>query len=452
MGAAVWVAVFAAVVPATAHGVGGRVDLPIPVWQFAWAASLAVAASFAVLGRFWTEPRLARAAEGTVLPRGMQRCGRMLLPLTRPIGLLMFAILLYAALWGDNNVTSNIAPFAVFIIFWIGLQMVSAVLGDAWAGFNPFWTLADLGARMRAKVTRTPMSEAGRGAGNRWWAAGAIFTFVWLELAFHEGASPRSIGAYLTVYTAAMMAGGSVSGRGWVRDADGFGVLFTTLGAMAPSHRDRSGVWRLRSPLAGLAGLEVVPGTVRLLLVVLGSTTFDGFARSSFWLDVVSNRSGWELTALNTGGLIFGIGVVMVVYRMAIAVMAGITGDSEPELGDAFGPSLVPIAVAYTVAHYFSFLVLDGQAIIMLASDPFGMGWDLFGTAGYRVNYTLLSTASIAWIQTAAIAVGHVLAVLVAHDRAVERYPPGLAVRSQYPMLAAMITYTVVGLLLLLGG
>ncbi|MDE0169303.1 MAG: fenitrothion hydrolase [bacterium] len=442
----------AAALPAAAHGVGGRIDLPIPVWQFAWAAALAVIVSFAMLGRFWTRPRLESAAPGVSLPELAQAIGRLCVPLARLVGLAAFVVLLYAALVGSREVTSNIAPYAVFIVFWVGVQLVSAVIGDVWAGLDPFRTLADIGAWLRAEAIRQPMSPAGHGAGNRWWAVGAMFTFVWLELAYHGGASPRSIGAYLSLYTGVMVVGASVRGRGWVKDADGFGVLFGILAAMAPLNRDRSGTWRLRSPVAGLATLEASPATVRLILVVLGSTTFDGFARSSLWLDVVSNRSGWILTALNTGGLIFGIGVVMFVYRMAIAAMARTTGEPEDELGDAFAPSLLPIVVAYTVAHYFSYLVLDGQAVIRLASDPFGMGWDLFGSTGYRVDYTLLSTAAIAWIQTAAIAVGHVLAVLVAHDRAVERYPHPLAVRSQYPMLAAMIVYTVSGLLLLLGG
>lgn len=442
----------AAALPAAAHGVGGRTDLPIPVWQFAWAAALALVASFAMLGRFWTRPHLESAAPGVSLPELVQMIGRLCVPLARLAGLAAFVVLLYAALAGDREVSSNIAPYAVFIVFWVGIQLVSAVIGDMWAGLGPFRTLADIGAWLRAEAIRSAMSPSDHGAGNRWWAVGSMSTFVWLELAYHGGASPRSIGAYLALYTAVMVVGASVKGRGWVKDADGFGVLFGILAAMAPVYRDRSGVWRLRSPVAGLATLDASPATVRLILVVLGSTTFDGFSRSSLWLDVVSNRSGWALTALNTGGLLFGIGVVMFVYRMAIAAMARTTGEPEDELGDAFAPSLLPIVVAYTVAHYFSYLVLDGQAVIRLASDPFGMGWDLFGTAGYRVDYTLLSTASIAWIQTTAIAVGHVLAVLVAHDRAVERYPHPLAVRSQYPMLAAMIVYTVSGLFLLLGG
>ena len=463
-------------VPAFAHGLGGRTDLPIPVWQFAWAASFAVTVSFFVLGRFWTAPRMPGAAAGKEFPEWVQRAGRMVLPATRIIGLLGFGTLLYAALRGNIEVASNIAPYAFFILFWVGGQLLSAVLGDVWAGFNPLSTLAETGAWALARYRRTsgrrpalplrgataataaqqrispraPASSDLTGAGA--WAVGSMCTFVWMELAFHRGADPRSIGAYLVVYSAVMLVVGARRGRRWVRSADGFGALFGALSSMAPFHRDHAGVWRRRVPLAGLAGLEAVPGSVRLVLVVIGAATFDGFSRSSLWLEVVSNRSGWDLTLVNSGGLLFGIGAVMAVYRAAVAAMARITGDAEAELGEAFGPSLVPIAVAYTIAHYFSFLALDGQAIIRLVSDPFGAGWDLFGTAGYRIDYTLVSPAAIAWIQTTAIGAGHVLAIIVAHDRALERYPRELVVRSQYPMLTAMVTFTLAGLFLLLGG
>ena len=132
--------------------------------------------------------------------------------------------------------------------------------------------------------------------------------------------------------------------------------------------------------------------------------------------------------------------------------MAGLTGRPEADLARAFAPSLIPVVVAYSVAHYFSFLVLEGQAVYALASDPFGMGWDLFGTVEYQVNYTWISTSAIAWTQTAAIAAGHAMGVAVAHDRALELFESNrLAVRSQYPMLAAMLFYTVTGLFLLLG-
>ena len=435
--------------PAHAHGLGGRLDLPIPIWQFAWAAAFAVLVSFAVLGRYWTHPRLGPASRGSSLPPGLASVGRSLLPITRLIGVAVLAVTINAAFWGNADTASNLAPYVAFVLVWVGVAVASAFVSDLWAAVNPVATLTYLAGQIRRRVG--PGTEPAPARDGESISLLGIVAFLWMELAFHQGAAPRTIGAYLALYTIVLVAGAMNYGPAWARRADGFSVLFRTISALAPLHRDAKGTLRLRYPVTGLAGMSMDPGTVRLVLVVIGATTFDGFSRSSFWLDIVSNRSGWELTAVNTGGLVFGIGVVMALYRVAIAAMARMTGEPEHELGDLFGPSLVPIMVAYTVAHYFSFLVFEGQNLIRLASDPYGLGWNLFGTAGWRVDYTILSTGAIAWIQTSAIAVGHMVAVLVAHDRALERFAPETAVRSQYPMLAAMIAFTIGGLLLLLG-
>ena len=451
VGALVAAALWVSADPVHAHGVGGRTDLPVPAWQLVWAASFAVAASFVALALFWEEPRLRRAAAGRSLPTVVPGARRVLAPLARAAGLFALGVLLYAALGGNTNPSVNIAPVAIYILMWVGLQAVSVVVGDVWRALNPFQTIADFSAGFVARLKQRPISEAERGAGNQWWAVAAIFGFVWLELAYHDNTDVRVLGIYLAVYTGALLAGGAAFGRGWVRDAEGFGVLFTKLAAIAPLCRGGDGAWRLRPPLAGLAVLPAKRGAAAFVLVVLGSTTFDGFTRSSVWLDVAAERTGWGLTAVNTVGLVFVIFAVTLLYRVAIAGMAAITGDTERELAEVFAPSLLPIAAAYTVAHYFSYLLLEGQQIIARISDPFGRGWDLFGTATHQVDYTAISTDTIAWTQTAAIAVGHVMAVVVAHDRAVERWPRRQARRSQYPMLAVMICYTVIGLLLLLG-
>ena len=450
---------------AAAHGVGGRLDLPVPLWQLAWAASFAVAASFVVLGMFWDTPKFRAAAAGRILPAPFQHACKVQAAAVRALGLVALGVLLYAGLAGNTNPSVNIAPVAIYIIFWVGLQVVSALVGDVWLHLSPFTTLADGAARLRARLRgREPAAErpvsaanksgdhadAGRGGGNQWWAVAAIFGFLWLELAYHDNTNIRVLGASLAVYTIVLLAGAAVFGRGWLHDAEGFGVLFTKLAAIAPLHRD-GGALRLRAPLAGLATLPIKRGSVAFILVILGSTTFDGFSRTSVWLDIAADRTGWTLTAVNTVGLVFMIFAVFVLYRAAIAGMAAITGDTERELAEAFAPSLMPIAAAYTIAHYFSYLLLEGQQVIARVSDPFGRGRDFFGTATYQVDYTAISTETIAWTQTAAIAVGHVLAVAVAHDRAVERWPRRLAMRSQYPMLAVMIAYTVIGLFLLLG-
>ena len=447
LAAAAW---WASIGTAAAHGVGGRLDLPVPLWQLAWAASFAVAASFVALGMFWDTPKFRAAAAGRILPKPFQHACKVQAALVRTLGLLALGVLLYAVLAGNTNPSVNIAPVAVYIIFWVGLQIVSVLVGDVWLHLSPFSTLADGSARLWARLRSQPAADDDRGAGNQWWAVAAMFGFVWLELAFHDNTDIRVLGVYLAAYTVALLVGAAVFGRGWLHDAEGFGVLFTKLSAMAPLHRGGDAL-RLRVPLAGLAVLPIKRGAVAFILVVLGSTTFDGFTRSSIWLDVAAERTGWELTAVNTVGLVFVIFAMFVLYRAAIAGMAAITGDTERELADVFAPSLLPIAAAYTIAHYFSYLLLEGQQIIAHISDPFGRGRDFFGTATYQVDYTAISTDTIAWTQTAAIAVGHVLAVAVAHDRAVERWPRRLAMRSQYPMLAVMICYTVIGLLLLLG-
>jgi hypothetical protein len=188
-----------------------------------------------------------------------------------------------------------------------------------------------------------------------------------------------------------------------------------------------------------------------VVLVVLGGTTFDGVTRTSFWAGVVDGTSGWALTAYNTVGLVWVVGIVAVAYLGAMRLAARLSDRPPEALVRTFVHSLVPIVLAYTVAHYFSLFVFEGQGALALVSDPFGLGWDLFGTAEWTIDFRAVSVATIAFVQAGAIVVGHVAGVVVAHDRAVELFPVREAVRSQYPVLAAMVAYTVGGLTLLLG-
>ncbi len=438
--------------PAAAHGIGGRIDLPLPVWQLAWAAGFAVAVSFVALGAFWKTPRLAAAATGVPAPSIVQKVGAALDPLLKAFGLASFGVVLYGAWSGNTSPAFNIAPQITYIWFWVGMQFAAILFGDFWRSLNPFWTIADLAAGIRAKLTDTPISECPSTPKSEWPAVVAITSFLWMELAYHSSSSPRSLGIWLTGYTFAMLGGASVWGRAWVRRADGFGVLFTKLSAISPLHRDSTGRFRFRAPLSGLSSIPSVPGSTVFVLVVLGSTSFDGFTRNSIWRDFVTNRSGWELTIYRTAGFAAAVMIVAGAFSLAVSAMARTTGSSRTETMNRFGPSLIPILGAYSVAHYFSFVFLDGQILWRLLSAPFGNGWDLFGTVGYRVHYTAISPRQIAWVQTLSIAIGHVLGVAAAHDKAIEAYPRDVAVKSQYPMLGVMITYTVLGLLILLGG
>lgn len=159
---------------------------------------------------------------------------------------------------------------------------------------------------------------------------------------------------------------------------------------------------------------------------------------------------------LGTGGLVWAVAAVALLYWAAVALiprLANLRDEREPEeMARVFVHSLVPIALAYAVAHYFSLLIFQGQAAFALASDPFGRGWDLLGTGGWGIDYTAIGTVAIAFVQAGAIVVGHVSGVVLAHDRSVALFSVKTATRTQYPMLGVMVLYTIGGLVLLLGG
>ncbi len=219
----------------------------------------------------------------------------------------------------------------------------------------------------------------------------------------------------------------------------------------------------MRPPLTGLAGADTIPGTVAFLSVMLGSVAFDGFSRTTWWVDRVfdvENRvttqsillSDLITTAVNLAGLIAVIAVVAAIYLLAVAG-ARAAAHRKTGLRYEFALSLVPIALAYAVAHYFSLLVLQGQSVWFMASDPFGFGWDLFGTAAFEPNLQALSPNQVWYVQVVALVAGHVLGLVLAHDRAVALYrDPRIALRTQYAMLVLMIAYTVGGLWLLSNG
>ncbi len=125
-------------------------------------------------------------------------------------------------------------------------------------------------------------------------------------------------------------------------------------------------------------------------------------------------------------------------------------GFSVEKLRAAFVHSLIPIALVYVAAHYFTFLIFEGQAITYLASDPLGQGWDLFGTATGAVDYSILSQENAWYLEVGFVVIGHVAALALAHDRALALYPDTrLAVRSQYWMLGIMVGFTTLALWLL---
>ena len=296
----------------------------------------------------------------------------------------------------------------------------------------------------------------------RWPAAAGILGFAWLELVYVNRGDPQTL-AYLGLgYAAVMLIGMSLYGiEPWTTRADAFSVEFNLFARMAPLrwYRDRV---QARLPLVGIVDLDVVPGTIALVTAMIGSTSFDGLEQGATWLrglephlqSFFANLGFGPDAALelaSTVGLLLAWGVINALYDLGIRGMETIDNRfSHRDLAQRFIHTLVPIALAYIVAHYFSALVYEVQGAVALASDPLGNGANLFGTANLQIDYNVLSPDSIWYVQIGALLLGHVCGLMLAHDRALVLYRRTAdAVRSQYWMLAVMVAFTSLGLWLL---
>jgi hypothetical protein len=449
-----------------AHGIGGVRDLPVPTTFFYTTAAVVLIVSFVVLGGLWKRPLLERHAGGVALPGGLQTVllSRALRIVLQSLSVLLLAVTIATALFGSDVVLLNFAPTFVYVAFWLGIPLLSALFGNVWSVLSPWRAIADgsVWVMERLGFEARPVLDS-QWTWGRYPAAVALFAFVSLELAHPSPDSPRTLGVAVSLYTYWAVAGMAVYGREtWTRYGEGFAVAFSLIARMAPFAL-RDGRIVVRWPFTGLAGADRERGTLVFVAVMLGSTSFDGFSRTSSWQDQIAEVRGWladssqriidlGTTATNILGLALFVLAVVVTYSLAIAVMQRLVGGGHSLLPE-FVLSLVPIAFAYMVAHYFSLFLIQGQFIVTLASDPFGRGWDLFGTSDFAPNLTIVSPETVWYVQVVSLTAGHVAGLAIAHDRAVALFGTRReALRSQYPMLGLMVLYTVGGLWLLSQG
>ena len=430
-----------------AHGVGSRADLPVPLALALYGAGLAVVASFLALVLLWRRPKLRGDAAGAPLPVVVQTVVDS--PVTswvlRIVVLAVTLLVTAVALVGPLSPNDNLAPYALYVTFWVGLIPASLLLGAFWRYVNPLRTL-HLGL---AKLTG-PAPAADRLPTLGYWpAALALLTFVWLELVLPGRAEPRTIGVFLVLYGVVQLVASLWFGEGWFARGDGFEVYSTLLGRLSPFGRRNDGRLVVRSPLDGVDGVRPDPGLVAVVMVLVGSTGFDGLSRSQWW-QAGPGQNTYLSAVPGTFGLLGMVALAALLFVGATALAGVLTGRPKSEQPRLFAHSVIPIAAGYAIAHYFSLLLLDGQSTWILASNPFGQdGVDLFGTYGRAIDYSAVSPRTIANVQVAAIVLGHVLGVVLAHDRAV-RETPRKATSSQLPLVAVMVAFTVGGLALLL--
>jgi hypothetical protein len=444
--------------PALAHASDRGYVLLLPTGYYLVGGALAVAASFIVL-MFVSRRTLEHLAAARLGIGGVPEALRL------PVSLVSFAVfatLVSAGLLGSRDPLSNPLPLTVWTLVWVGLTLVQGLLGNLWAWTNPWYgpwriVMAVLGRAASDPPLRMP---AWLGL---WPALALLVAFACFELIYPAPDDPRrlawAVGGYWLFSFALMLLFGYEQ---WTQRGEFLSVFFGMIARFGMVARSRDGRAAFCLPGAKLADTPVLPlGGTLFLLFALASVSFDGMSKTFFYfslngLNPLEPPGRTALMGTNTVGLL--VAGALLAAAFFICVLCGETlAGSGQGLRVSTGTyvwSIVPIALAYHLSHYLTALLVNGQYALVALSDPFSLGWNLFGTADMPVMAGIAAGSNAAWVvwnaQAAAIVGGHVLAVVSAHLLAFRLHPSVRAATiGQLPLTVLMIAYTVFGLWLL---
>jgi hypothetical protein len=458
--------------PASAHSFGQVYTLPVPFWLYAWAAAATLVVSFVIAGIFLggaARPGGAPATQGRErrLPAGLVRALQAL-----SVGLL--ALCIATGFAGTSNPYTNFNMTFFWIGFVLGFTYLTALVGDVYPLINPWRALGELLERAVPGFTRGRLRYPERAG---YAPALALFAaFIWLELLGKT--RPFSLAVALSAYTLLNLGAIALVGaQAWFRYGEIFSVMLRLLARLAPvAFAHESGappapVFRLRPPLSGLLQRSPEPASLLVFcLFLLSATAFDGLHQSRPWVQFFfgtlyqSVLSGWVgsnaiaafpamlklFAAWQVLWLLLSPLVYLGAYLAAIALMHRLTGVAAGVLAARFLHALLPIVLVYHVTHYYTLIQVQGVKVVALLSDPFGWGWNLFGTARWLRGTAVPDLATVWHVQVGLILLGHVASVVIAHLEALRLFEDRrTAVLSQLPMLALMVAYTVAGLWIL---
>lgn len=428
-----------------AHGIGGRSDLPIPLAVLVAGAAAVLLITFLALGLLWTRPRFQDGPHyegpGLRVPMGWLLAGLGL------AGLLLVVGQLVPPLMGIERVPTRAtaAPVLVWVVAWLVVPFASALVGNWYADLNPWRTLARLSGMGNQERIGLPYTLG-------LWPTSVVFVaFAWFELVSPRAGDPTALGLAALGYTFFLLFAIAATGRETGLALFDFLTPYNRLiSAISPLGRNRQGEVVWRGWLRSLAVVPEWPGLWLFAVVMIATVSYDGAAGTT-WFRTITGNLG-DTTLGRTFLLLVSVFVVALAYYSACFIASSSSAGTwtSHQVAQRFAHTLVPIGLAYAVSHYFTLILFEGQQLIAVVSDPFGLGWNLFGTADYRVRFFIRTSTPVWLSQVAFIVGGHLAGVVLAHDRALQDFGER-AGRSQYAMLVLMIALTSLALLILSG-
>ena len=434
---------------AQAHGFDERYDLPVPLGLVVAGACMVVALTFVAVTLFarrGATPHRSLAVIELQLPQP-------LLLALRASAWLLCVLTIAAALWGSQDPLMNLAPTLVWIVWWVGLAFIAAAVDGVWAALDPWrssFQMLDAAARRLGRPGGITLNLRWPTALGQWPAVLLLLAWCWLEVVQPLASTPFKLGCAALAWTVFNIGGMVLFGRArWQAHADVFALVFNTLGRLAPLRLrvDAPSPWR---PVAGQVGF---------VMAMLASVVFDALHGSAAWQVFEEILRRIAPRALDANGLVAGTAGLLVVWlafmsayhitlRLSLALMQ--RGGSGTQLASSLALTLLPIALAYNVAHNFSSLVIQGQRVFALLSDPFGWQWDLFGSARWYPDIGLVDARLTWFVAVTAIVLGHAASVWWSHRVVLAAgVPAQRAALAMLPMTVLMLGYTATSLLLI---
>ncbi len=418
-----------------AHSFYERYDLPIPLSFFLWGAALVVALTFALMLALPTQKSFGLSLSKSSVPEPFDklRANGLLLSI-RLLALLLFTLTIAAALFGTANPLMNLAPSLVWVTWWVGMSLLIAACGNVWPWLDPWRTLWDGLAKLGLK----PLNRTWPVAWGMYPAVFCLLAWSWLEVVFPIAVAPRDLGILALVWTNISLAGMWIfSPEVWRTRADFVAIYFGLIAKIG---------LQARSSKACASAISETRGYIGFILAMLSTVLFDGLHGHPAWLFLEDSVLGVLPSGLADLPYFSGTFGLVAVWLIFIASYKLTTRRYAKD----FAPSLIPIAVAYLVAHNFSNLVVQGQNVIFLLSDPLGRGWNLFGTADFKPSSDII-TAKFTWyLAVSSIVLGHVAAVVISHRAALRLTASSKqAAWLCLPHTVLMIAYTLLSLLII---
>jgi hypothetical protein len=415
-------ALLAAPASVVAHTLNRTYESQLPLVVYLAGAGLAVALSFAFV--------LVRDLRAEPAPRDeatFELAGPVRVVL-RVLGVAALGWIIAQGVVGGAS-DADVGTLFVWVYAWVGVAILSAFVGPVWQWLDPFSTLHDAGAWVMRRFGVHGWERADYPAALGRWPAVAGFAFVvWLELVL-RGAPGRTLFFAVAGYTVLTLALMAQFGRdAWRSNGETFGVWFRLLNRLAPiALADETGRLRRRPFAAGLLEPGWSVADVVLIGLAAGAILFDGLSQTQPWFDVF----GAPATAIATLQLAAFLGIV-VIATVAVSRLVGLAST---------GAGLLPIALGYLVAHYLTYLLIDGQRIVIAISDPLQQGSDIFGTAFYQPTGAFLPPGLIWTLQLVSVVGGHMVGAWGGHVAAARGTTRDVRLR-QLPLAATMVALT----------